>query len=188
MKITSSDIAQGKKNIVTMLSPGRWDPPYNTTYGNIIIDTRKFPNCIYKWMLSINFNIPNNNAECFVGIHSSSGIYDINYNAYSMILAEDNSIYYAWHIKMGTAPRIPVITNDDCNEYQDKYDKGFMQGKIYNIDMILNTKTKSMEFIDNGTKLGAAFTNMFIGLQSRLAIAINKNVSVQILDFKMHSA
>eukprot|EP01083_Nonionella_stella_P011148 31693_1 len=178
--------AKQKNNVVTL----RYGPHANTAYGNIIINTHKFPNCIYKWLLSVNMlTYATNPTSCFIGIHSSSGVFDTEYNAYSRFMAEKNSIYFAREVTVGAqSDRDKLIRNDDqyiktSVLYQNNVTKG-----IHQIEMILNTKDKTLQYIDNGVDLRVAFAQMYLQRQSRLTITIsNPGCSVQIMDFKMYS-
>eukprot|EP01083_Nonionella_stella_P215790 776312_1 len=172
MDITSTDVAKQKHNVVTLRnnyhSGIRYGPHSNTAYGNIIINTHKFPNSIYKWVLSVNMSIhiESTAISCLIGIHSSSGVFDTEYNAYSRFMAEKNSIYFAREVTVGArSDRDKLIRNDDqyiktSVLYQNNVTKG-----IHQIEMILNTKDKTLQYIDNGVDLRVAFSQMYFQRQ-----------------------
>ena len=223
MEITSSDIGKQKLDIVSFNpnkvadhnyafagwnSPRAVDSDHNTAYGNIWIDTKKFPNVLYQWILSINMKKEpdtsnpaedEEGASCIIGVHSSPGTFDVNHNAYkgteaySMCYArqlianlEENEYGILSH--WDKHPEIDaLITNDGLYaELSDDYDVDIGFG-VHKIHMILNTREESLRFIDDEKDLGNAFTEMCLKDKLRLAVCINKNVTVQILDFKMHS-
>eukprot|EP01084_Bolivina_argentea_P150603 262991_1 len=185
MEITSTDLKKQKKNKVELINTTAWHKVSNTAYGNIIIDTHKFQNVIYKWVLNIVSEMVN--SSCVIGIHSSDGLFDTDYNAYSQFFAQKHSVYYGRRI--GTK-RLTMITNDDNCDYEDINGdlRTIASVETYKIELILNTKEKVLKYIDNDSDIGIAFKDISLNQPSRLAISTStQDLSVQIFDFKMYS-
>ena len=82
-----------------------------------------------------------------------------------------------------------MITNDRLfAELNEEYvtEKKLLVKSVYGIDVIFNTQDRSLSFIDE-KNLRLVFMDMCLRNRLRLAIPINMNVKVQMLDSKLHS-
>ena len=159
----------GTQNIVNVVNAVT---SWRSAYGEMIIDSIKYPNAVYQWTFKINMN------SVSIGIVSVQD--DIE---------NDNSVegYLGWHNKFY------ALGNDGDLESSSQ---GYPQDTIYKerstvgdiITMIYNAKNKTLSFIKNETPVKIACKDVDIATKYRLAISTwcrGQDETIELTDFKI---
>ena len=154
-------------DLVSANRPKTW----NTAYGDLSIVIRNTPNHVYSWTVSTT------QRTIVIGLDSSE------YSTLDNIWSLSKGIYHCWATNAGLRTNQQDSWNDDACEVYGEPIACYSQL----ITMELNCKERTIRYIWNGKDYGVAFRNLDDGLSYRFFVCINRNASVQLLNFETYS-